>query len=105
MGTYKYKTHNTTDSFPYTHDLENSALKKMNSHQIHYLPPVKPSAIALGAIFSHAANMAVLAPILGDTYHRAKAADSKEEFIKSREAASAAALYGSTLVGSGAQSY
>lgn len=47
----------------------------------------------------------MLAPIFGETYKKAQEADSKEEFIKSREAASTAALYGSTLAGSGIQTY
>jgi hypothetical protein len=47
----------------------------------------------------------VLGPVFGETYRKAQNADSKEEFIKSKEAASAAALYGSTLVGSGIQTY
>jgi hypothetical protein len=68
-------------------------------------PPVKPSAIALGTIFNHAASLAVLGPIFGDTYHRAQAANSKEEFLKSKEAASAAAAWGTSLVGSAIQSY
>ncbi|KAJ9656156.1 hypothetical protein H2198_005118 [Neophaeococcomyces mojaviensis] len=72
---------------------------------LHYLPPVKPSAIALGIVFNQVSSAAVLAPIFGDTYHRAKAADSKEEFFKSREAATAAASYGSALVGSAIQTY
>ncbi|KAL8766462.1 MAG: hypothetical protein Q9209_006756 [Squamulea sp. 1 TL-2023] len=69
------------------------------------LPPVKPSAIALGAIYSHAVSLAILGPVFGDTYHRAQAANSKEEFLKSKEAASAAAAWGSSLVGSAVQSY
>ena len=69
------------------------------------LPPVKPSAIALGTIFNHAVSLAVIAPVFGETYHKAKAADSKEEFFKSREAATAAATWGSSLVGSAIQSY
>lgn len=69
------------------------------------LPPVKPSAIALGIVFNQAASLAVLAPLFGDTYQRAKAADSSEEFFKSREAATAAASWGSSLVGSGIQTY
>lgn len=69
------------------------------------LPPVKPSAIALGTVFNHAASLAILAPVFGDTYHRAQAANSKEEFLKSKEAASAAAAWGSSLVGSAIQSY
>lgn len=69
------------------------------------LPPVKPSAIALGIVFTQVSSAAVLAPIFGDTYHRAKAADSKEEFFKSKEAATAAASVGSSILGSAIQSY
>ncbi|KPI36432.1 uncharacterized protein AB675_2901 [Cyphellophora attinorum] len=72
---------------------------------LHYLPPVKPSAIALGIVFTQVSSAAVLAPLFGDTYHRAKAADSKEEFFKSRETATAAASWGSSIVGSGLQTY
>jgi hypothetical protein len=56
-------------------------------------------------VFNHAVSLAVLAPVFGETYHRAKAADSKEEFFKSREAATAAATWGSSLAGSALQSY
>jgi len=72
---------------------------------LHYLPPVKPSAIALGIVFNQAASAAVLAPLFGDTYNRAKAADSKEEFFKSKETATAAASWGSSIVGSAVQTY
>ncbi|OXV05247.1 hypothetical protein Egran_06985 [Elaphomyces granulatus] len=72
---------------------------------LHYLPPVKPSAIALGTIFTHTASLGILAPIFGDTYHVARASNSKEEFVKSREAAGAAAAWGSSLVGSAIQAY
>ncbi|OCL04015.1 DUF1761-domain-containing protein [Glonium stellatum] len=72
---------------------------------LHYLPPVKPSAIALGTIFNHAISLAVLGPVFGDTYRQAQAANSKEEFFKSKEAATAAASWGSSLVGSAVQSY
>ncbi|KAL9051149.1 MAG: hypothetical protein Q9206_004812 [Seirophora lacunosa] len=72
---------------------------------LHYLPPVKPSAIALGTAFNHAISLAILGPVFGDTYHRAQAANSKEEFLKSKEAASAAAAWGSSIVGSAVQSY
>jgi len=72
---------------------------------LHYLPPVKPSAIALGTIFTHTASLGILAPVFGDTYHVAQASNSKEEFVKSREAAGAAAAWGSSLVGSAIQTY
>jgi hypothetical protein len=69
------------------------------------LPPVKPSAIALGTVFTHAASLAVLGPVFGETYRQAQAANSKEEFFKSKEAASAGAAWGSSLVGSAIQTY
>ena len=78
---------------------------KLNIPSIVDLPPVKPSAIALGTIFNHTASLAILAPVFGDTYNRAQAANSKEEFLKSKEAAGAAAAWGSSLVGSAIQSY
>jgi len=72
---------------------------------LHYLPPVKPSAIALGTVFNHAISLAVMAPLFGDTYHRAQAANTKEEFFKSKEAATAAASWGSSILGSAVQAY
>ena len=59
----------------------------------------------MGAFFTHTASLGILAPVFGDTYHRAQAANSKEEFIKSKEAAGAAAAWGSSLVGSAVQTY
>ena len=75
------------------------------SHNLAFYPPVKPSAIALGTVFTHVSNMAVLAPVFGETYKKARSADSKEEFLRSSEAASAVSLWGSNLVGSGVQTY
>lgn len=72
---------------------------------LHYLPPVKPSAIAFGTFFNHAISLAVLGPVFGNTYRQAQAANSKEEFFKSKEAATAAASWGSSLLGSAIQSY
>lgn len=69
------------------------------------LPSVKPSAIALGTVFNHTASLAILGPVFGETYHRAQAANSKEEFIRSKEAASAATAWGTSLAGSALQSY
>jgi len=46
-----------------------------------------------------------VSPIFGETYKRAEQTNSKEEFIKSREAANAATAWGTTLLGSGLQSY
>merc|ERR1712063_134394 len=72
---------------------------------LHYLPPVKPSAIALGTAFNHGIELAVLAPIFGQTYQRAKLSNTKEEFIRSKEASGAALAWGSSLIGSALQSY
>lgn len=74
-------------------------------YSFSYLPPVKPSAIALGTVFTHATNLAVMSPLFGETYRRAKAADSKEEFLRSKESATAAVVYGSSLAGSAVQTY
>jgi hypothetical protein len=76
----------------------------LTNHQSD-LPPVKPSAIALGTIFNHAASLAVMAPLFGETYRRSQQANSAEEFVKSKEAATAAATWGTSLVGSAIQAY
>lgn len=47
----------------------------------------------------------VMTPLFGETYRRAKIANSSEEFVKSKEAASAAVAWGTSLVGSALQSY
>jgi hypothetical protein len=47
----------------------------------------------------------VLGPLFGDAYKQAQNANSKEEFAKSKEAASAAAAWGSSLGGSALQAY
>lgn len=47
----------------------------------------------------------VLSPLFGQTYQRAKIANTGEEFLRSKEASSAAVAWGSTLVGSALQSY
>ncbi|CAN8105708.1 unnamed protein product [Discula destructiva] len=72
---------------------------------LHYLPPVKPSAIALGLVFTQAVETAVLAPVLGETYKKAKQANTSREFWESREATSTGIAVGTTFVGSLAQAY
>merc|ERR1712000_506492 len=54
---------------------------------------------------THGVELAVLPPLFGQTYNRAKAANTKEEFVKSKEASSAAVAWGTTLVGSALQAY
>jgi hypothetical protein len=46
-----------------------------------------------------------MAPLFGETYRRSQSANSAEEFVKSKEAATAAATWGSSLVGSAIQAY
>lgn len=46
-----------------------------------------------------------MGPLFGQTYQRAKSANTTEEFIKSKEAAGAAAAWGTSFVGAGLQSY
>ncbi|KAK5992263.1 UPF0591 membrane protein C15E1.02c [Cladobotryum mycophilum] len=72
---------------------------------LQYFPAVKPSAIALGTAFNHGVELAVLTPVFGQTYQRARASNTKEEFIKSKEASSAIAAWGTSFVGSALQSY
>ncbi|KAK6499282.1 hypothetical protein TWF506_003909 [Arthrobotrys conoides] len=72
---------------------------------LHYLPPVKPSAIALGTAFTQLGHTAVLAPLFGDRYERARKANASQNFLHSKEAKQGAVLFGTTLLGSGVQSY
>jgi len=72
---------------------------------LQYFPAVKPSAIALGTVYSQVVHTALLAPVFGDAYERSKRASSNSAFLHSREATTSAVLFGSTLVGSGLQTY
>jgi len=69
------------------------------------LPPVKPSAIALGLVFNQTTELAILSPLFGQTYQRAKTSNTKEEFLRSKEATSAAVAWGTSFLGSALQSY
>src|SRR3569833_407037 len=46
-----------------------------------------------------------MSPIFGDAYKRAKAANTKEEFVHSQQATSAAVAWGTSFLGSALQSY
>merc|ERR1712169_133363 len=76
--------HSSTPSIlpNFIHTLTQTAIMSL-----HYLPPVKPSAIALGTFFNHGVELAVLSPLFGATYQRAKSANTKEEFVRSRRPA------------------
>merc|ERR1712226_556729 len=90
----------TLNTFSITNNFTSSTMASLS-----YLPPVKPSAIALGTAFNHAVSFAVLGPVFGDAYRRAQQANSKEEYFHSKEAATAAASWGSSILGSGIQAY
>lgn len=85
--------------------VSSSIVQLANIMSLHYLPAVKPSAIALGTFFNQSVELAVLSPLFGQTYQRAKAANTKEEFLRSREATGAAVAWTTSLVGSALQSY
>ncbi|KAK9454823.1 hypothetical protein V1511DRAFT_370022 [Dipodascopsis uninucleata] len=72
---------------------------------MQFFPQVKPSAIALGTAFSHGSGLLLSAPVFGSAYERARKADTPEEFIKTKEAASALSVWGSSLVGSAIKTY
>merc|ERR1712134_16440 len=57
-------THSSTPSIlpNFIHTLTQTAIMSL-----HYLPPVKPSAIALGTFFNHGVELAVLSPLFGAT--------------------------------------
>lgn len=63
------------------------------------------SAVALGTAFSHLSGQIAAAPVIGAACKRAQQANTREEFIKSREASSAACIWTNSLVTSGVQSY
>lgn len=46
-----------------------------------------------------------MSPLFGETYRRAKVANTKEEFLRSKEATSAAVAWGTSFVGGAMQSY
>jgi len=72
---------------------------------IRYFPAVKPSAIALGTVFTQASHMLVLSPLFGERYGDFQRSSSTSQFLHSREARDSSILFGSVLVGSGLQTY
>merc|ERR1711981_597217 len=52
------------------HQIHQTTPQTIAMATLHYLPPVKPSAIALGTVFNHAVSLAVLAPVFGETSHQ-----------------------------------
>ncbi|KAA8908916.1 hypothetical protein TRICI_004729 [Trichomonascus ciferrii] len=63
------------------------------------------SAIAIGTAFSHVNSFIVTAPVIGAACKKAREADTKEEFLKSKEAAGALCVNTNSLVTSALRSY
>lgn len=68
-------------------------------------PCIAPSAIAIGAGYTHLTTFLLSRPVLGPAFQKVKTCTRPEEFAKSREAANSLIFLGSSLVGSGVQSY
>jgi len=85
-----------------SHRARHSLQSRVSFHPLALLDSINCAALIIAW---NSASLAILGPVFGETYHRAQAANSKEEFIKSKETASAAAAWGTSLVGSAIQSY
>merc|ERR1712098_897651 len=106
MGSFSEKVETPFPSIEHRHQLHPYKLHLLNRHHEPALPSPRQ---ALGYRPRHllqpGVELAVLSPLFGQTYNRAKAANTKEEFVKSKEASSAAVAWGTTLVGSALQAY
>ena len=72
---------------------------------VSYFPSIRPAALALGTVYEHVTSALVYGPLFGSTWERVMNADKNSEFWKTKDAQSAAAIYGSSLVSSGFQTY
>ena len=72
---------------------------------IHYWPPVKPSALAVGTVYTHATSFITNLPVFCSFFEKAKHAGNAETALESKEAKGAGIVYGSSFVGSLAQTY
>lgn len=68
-------------------------------------PSVCPWTIAVGAAYTHGTQFIVSLPVVGAFYHKARAASTPAEVLKSHEAASAAIAGSTSLISSVLQSY
>lgn len=72
---------------------------------LHYWPPIKPSALAVGTVYTHATSFVTNLPVFSAFFEKAKQSGSAEAAVESREAKSAGIVYGSSFIGSVAQTY
>lgn len=63
------------------------------------------SAIAIGTLFTHTSSLLPSLPVFGAAFQNARKADTAEDALKSKETASAAIVYTSSLTGSALQTY
>ena len=59
----------------------------------------------LGTVFEHVSSFIVYGPLFGSTWHKAMSSDKNSEFWRSKEAESAATVWGSSLISSAVQAY
>lgn len=72
---------------------------------VSYFPAIRPSALAVGTVYEHLTSALVFGPLFGQTWQKAMNSDKNSEFWKTKEAQSAVAAYGGSLVSSGLQTY
>ncbi len=71
---------------------------------LEYLPSIKPSALAIGALYTHASSFVVYGPLFGQIWHKAMQQDKSSEY-REREAGVAATTYVSSVAAAVVQSY
>jgi len=71
---------------------------------LEYLPSVKPSALAIGALYSHVSSFIVYGPLLGSNFNKAMQQDKNSEFWK-REAGPIGVTYVSSVSAAIVQAY
>lgn len=72
---------------------------------VSYFPSIRPSALAVGTLFEHLTSALVYGPLFGQTWQKAMNSDKNSEFWKTKEAQSAVAAYGGSVLSSGVQTY
>jgi len=71
---------------------------------LEYLPSIKPSALAIGALYSHVSSFIVYGPLLGSNFNKAMQQDKNSEFWK-REGGPVAITYVSSVSAAIVQTY
>ncbi|BFZ57386.1 hypothetical protein PYCC9005_004438 [Savitreella phatthalungensis] len=72
---------------------------------LNYFPAIRPAALLVGTIYEHVTSALVYGPLFGQTWEKVMNSDKNSEFWKTKEAQSAASIYGASLISSGVQTY